>query len=184
MNESEILQLRHEVQTLRRAHKATRALLCAAIIGIIVMGLATWSKPNPVAASTTDKEGILHVRGLIVDDANGRERLRLGAPLPDPMIHGVRQKRSGVISGLLISDAKGNERGGLVTADKSGEAFLGLDAEDEQQVLFLANPGGGVNLDLSDSKGNEAALTVFPKGPRLMMKKANKIVVDLPAPSK
>jgi hypothetical protein len=97
------------------------------------------------------------------------------------MVHGVRGKRSGVISGLLISDANGNERGSFVTADKSGEAFMSLDADGEQQVLFLANPGGGVNLDLYDRKGNEAALTVFPKGPKLEMKKAHEMVTELPA---
>jgi DNA-directed RNA polymerase specialized sigma24 family protein len=64
----------------------------------------------------TGKDGILHMRGVVVEDMNGVERVRLGAPLPDPMIHGVRQKRSGVISGLLISDAKGNERGGVSVA--------------------------------------------------------------------
>ena len=136
--------------------------------------------PTPAA----DKDGILHVRGLVVEDQNGRERVRLGAPLPDPVIHGVRQKRSGVISGLLISDANGDERGGYVTADKSGEAFFSLDSEDEQQVLFLANPKGGVNFDLFDQKGNSAQILVFPEGPKLIMKKAKQTVLELPAASK
>ena len=127
-----------------------------------------------------DKDGILHVRGVIVEDQNGRERVRLGAPLPDPMIHGVRQKRSGVISGLLISDAEGNERGGYVTSDKYGEAFFTLDSEDEQQVLFLANPKGGVHLDLFDSKGNEESMSVFPDGPKLTFTKAKSKVLELP----
>jgi len=133
-------------------------------------------------ASTTDKDGILHVRGLIVEDANKRERVRLGAPLPGPMIHGVRYKRSGAVSGLIISDAEGNERGGYVTSDQYGEAFLSLDSEDEQQVLFLVNPKGGVNFDIFDSNGNEAKLTVFPDGPKFKMKKLKKNVAELPAP--
>lgn len=136
---------------------------------------------RPVIASSTDKEGILHVRGLVVEDKNRHERIRLGAPLPDPMIHGVRQRRSGVVSGLLVSDASGNERGGLATSDQSGEAFLGLDSEDEQQVLLLANPKGGVNFDIADSKGNEAQLIVFPSGPRLTMKKMKETILELPS---
>jgi len=127
-----------------------------------------------------DKDGILHVRGVVVEDQNGHERVRLGAPLPDPMIHGVRYKRSGAISGLLISDAEGNERGGYVTSDKYGEAFFTLDSEDEQQVLFLANPKGGVHLDLFDSKGNEANISVFPDGPKLTLTKAKNKVLELP----
>ena len=126
-------------------------------------------------------DGILHVRGLVVTDQNGTERLRLGAPLPDPIVNGVRRKRVGVVAGMTILDAKGNERGGFVTADQSGEAFIGLDSEEEQQVLFLANPKGGVNFDLFDSKGDAAQLTVFPNGPRFTMTKAKERVVDLPA---
>jgi hypothetical protein len=59
---------------------------------------------------------------FVVEDQNGHERLRLGAPLPDPMIHGIRKKRQGAVSGLLISDANGDERGDYVTADATGEA--------------------------------------------------------------
>jgi len=53
--------------------------------------------------------------------------------------------------------------------------------DDEQQVLLLANPKGGVNFDLFDSKGNEAQLLVFPSGPTLTMKKAKQTVLELPA---
>jgi hypothetical protein len=97
------------------------------------------------------------------------------------MIHGVRQKRQGAISGLLISDANGNERGGYVTSDKFGEAFLSLDSEDAQQSLFLVNPKGGIHFDLYDQKGNSASLSVFPDGPKLTLKKARETVLELPA---
>jgi hypothetical protein len=160
-------------------HKLNLAL---ALVSGLLGGMASrYLMPIPVhAQGQPDKDDVLRVRGLIVEDRNGHERVRLGAPLPDPMIHGVRVKRSGVISGLLISDANGNERGGYVTGDKSGEVFLSLDSEDEQQVLFLVNPKGGVNFDLYDSKGNEAQITVFPDGPRLTLTKAKKAVLDLP----
>jgi hypothetical protein len=153
----------------------------ALVSGLLGAMASRYLMPMPVGAQAQpDKDGILRVRGLIVEDPNGHERVRLGAPLPDPMIHGVRVKRSGVISGMLISDADGNERGGYVTGDKSGEAFFTLDSEDEQQVLFLANPKGGVNFDLFDSKGNEAQMTVFPDGPRLTLRKEKKTVSELP----
>ena len=142
-------------------------------------------RPHSVAAqSAPEKDSILHVRGLVIEDQSGHERVRLGAPLPDPIVHGVRRKRSGAVSGLLISDANGNERGGYVTADVSGEAFLGLDSEDDQKVLLLANPKGGVNFILSNNDGNSIQLTAFPNGPKLKMRKANQIVVELPAVTK
>jgi hypothetical protein len=104
----------------------------------------------------------------------------LGAPLPDPMGHGVRIKRQGPISGLIISDANGDEPGGYFTGDQIGEAVLTLDSEDEQQMRFLANPKGVANFDIYDSKGNEAQLTVFPTGPRLMMMKAKTRIFEFP----
>ena len=109
------------------------------------------------------------------------ERLRLGAPLPDPMgTDGKRSHRQGVISGMLISDSKGPERGGYVTADASDEAFLTLDSRKGQEVLFLANPDGGTNLDLFDKLGNEAELTVFPDGPEFVLKKKKQVIAQLP----
>ena len=140
--------------------------------------ISRYVMPVPVRAES--KDGIIRVRGLIVEDENGRERLRLGAPLPDPMIRGVRRKRKGAVSGLLISDANGDERGGYVTGDASGEAFFTLDSQDEQQLLLLANPGGGVNFDLFDSKGNEAEITVFPDGPKFTLTRAKTRVLELP----
>jgi hypothetical protein len=83
--------------------------LALALVAGTLGGMSSRSlMPMPVQAQVQpDKDGILRVRGLIVEDRNGHERVRLGAPLPDPMIHGVRYKRSGDISGLLISDAAG-----------------------------------------------------------------------------
>jgi hypothetical protein len=137
-----------------------------------------------VAQSASEKEDILRVRGLVVEDQSGHERLRLGAPLPDPIVHGVRRKRSGAVSGLLISDSNGNERGGFVTADASGEAFLGLDSEEEQKVLLLANPKGGVNFILTNNDGNSMQLTAFANGPKLTLRKGNQIITELPATPK
>ena len=183
MSESESTQLLRNVQELRQAYRVPRWLLAASFVMIALLASMIVGRSTSVLASTTDRDGILHVRGLVVEDVNKRERVRLGAPLPDPMIHGVRYKRSGPISGLIISDADGNERGGYVTSDQFGEAFLSLDSEDEQQVLFLANPKGGVHLDLFDSKGNSARMAVFPDGPTLTLKKMKATIAELsPAP--
>jgi hypothetical protein len=183
MSESELTPLQSDVLKLRQGCRMQRWLLAASLVIIALLASMIFGRSASVMASTTDKDGILYVRGLVVEDGNKRERVRLGAPLPDPMIHGVRYKRSGPVSGLIISDADGNERGGYVTSDQSSEAFLTLDSEDEQQVLFLANPKGGVNFDIFDSKGNDANLTVFPAGPKLTMKRKNATVVELPPPS-
>jgi hypothetical protein len=180
VTDAEAAVLRGEVCQLKRAyqtHRLLSAIACAAAIGSTLMLL---NRPSAVSASATSKDGILHVRGAVVEDAFGQEGVRLGAPLPDPLFHGVRGHRSGEISGLLITDATGTERGGYLTADKSNEAFLSLDSQGEQQALFLANPAGGVNFDLYDEMGNEAAITVFPDGPKFKMKKNHVKILELP----
>jgi hypothetical protein len=181
MEQDELSLLRQEVAVLRRASKAQRLLLALGFVAIAGLAATTLDGPHVVAAqSTTDAAGILHVRGLVVEDPGGHERVRLGAPLPDPIRHGVRIKRQGSISGLLISDSNGDERGGYFTGDQVGEAVLTLDSEDEQQMRFLANPKGGVNFDIYDSKGNEAEIMVFPTGPRLIMTKAKERIFEFP----
>ena len=173
--------LTQSLETFRRENRLLRWMVAGAMT-LSVLSLA-WSgiRDGVPTVSAASKDGIMHVRGLVVEDANGVERLRLGAPLPDPMgTDGKRHPRQGVISGMLISDSKGTERGGYVTADASDEAFFTLDSRKGQEVLFLANPGGGTNLDLFDKLGNEAQLTVFPDGPKFVLKKKKQVVAQLP----
>lgn len=178
--DSKLVELEREILRLQRSQRRTSLTLVACLLVLISVVTAEWIHPHTVHALTTDKGEVLHLRGLVIEDAAGHERLRLGAPLPDPLIYGVRKPRQGPISGMVINDANGNERGSFVTDDKHAEAFMSLDAAGEQQVLFLANPEGGVNFNLYDKQGNQAAITVFPKGPRFLLKKQRKTVVDLP----
>src|SRR4051812_43906576 len=125
MSEYEMALLQGEVNRLRSAVRQQRIVLLACLLAVAGLAVTILGRPESVAAQASpDKDGVIHVRGLVVEDQRGHERLRLGAPLPDPMIHGVRLKRQGAVSGLIISDANGNERGGYVTADTPGEAFL------------------------------------------------------------
>jgi hypothetical protein len=184
MPEAELILLRRDVHRLRREGRIQRLLFLVALASLAGLATVSLYRPQPVAAQTPSEKGVLHVRGLVVEDESGHERLRLGAPLPDPIVRGVRRKRSGAVSGLLISDANGNERGGFVTADASGEAFLGLDSEDEQKVLLLANPKGGVNFILTNNDGNSMQLTAFANGPKLTLRKGNQIITELPVAPK
>jgi hypothetical protein len=94
MNETEMLLLRSEIRHLRKACRTQRLLLLASFAGVTALAITVLGRPLTVAAqSAPDKDGVLHVRGLVVEARSGHERLRLGAPLPDPLIHGVRQKR-------------------------------------------------------------------------------------------
>ena len=179
MSENE-LRLQETIHRLEKSNRRHLFLCIISCLTCLVAVMAIYLRPSIVSASTTDRDGIMHVRGLIVEDATGHERVRLGAPLPDPLIRNRRVKRQGVLSGILLTDATGTERSGYAT-EEEGEAFLTLDSQHGQEMTLLSNPGGGVNFDISDPKGNEAAITVFPDGPKLKMKKAKQLVVKLPA---
>ncbi len=183
MSEDRTHLLEKQVEQLRKSNRSQRILCTASCVSTLILSLFVWSHPTSVSASTTDKDGIMHVRGLVVVDASGHERVRLGAPLPGPLIHGVREKRNGVLSGVLLTDATGTERSGYAT-EEEGEAFITLDSQHGQEMTLLSNAGGGVNFDISDPKKNEAEITVFPDGPRFKMKKAGQVVMDLPSATK
>ena len=164
--------------------KRTDVVVGAAVLaGIVVVGGTTCQAATDAAREAVlGADSILTVRGLVVVDQNGVQRARLGAPLPDPIIRGESQPRTGPISGLLIFDADGDERGGYATADESSEAFLTLDAKDSQVALFLANPEDGANLQLWDLKGNRVGMWAVGGSPNFLMAREGKTIFRLPEP--
>ncbi len=112
---------------------------------------------------------ILKVRGLVVVDSFGVERVILGAPLPDPSFHGYRLSRgeNAFVSGVMLYDSEGQERGGYVTDDNYGNIFLTLDSKSAQQALFLAEPQGAANLILWSRNGNRLMLGAGDEGVNL-----------------
>jgi hypothetical protein len=130
----------------RRWARHRAAFVCTLLLGAVLGAVLAWTMPQAFA-QTPGTDRILTVRGLVVVDERGVERVRLGAPLPDPIVQGKRVPRQGVVSGILIFDADGDERGGYVT-EARGDAFLTLDAKKGQQTIFVANRDGGANLAL------------------------------------
>jgi hypothetical protein len=123
---------------------------------------------------------VLRVRGLVVVDENGTERVQIGAPLPGPLALGKRHKRQGVVSGILLMDAEGNERSGYVT-DTAGAVYLTLDNVGEQAAMFYANQETGANLYVRDSdNGNTIRLDAYGKNPSIKMFRQGKPVFQVP----
>lgn len=148
-NELRLQETLHQLETNNRRQFWLCVLSC---LTCMFIALGVYLRPAVVSASASDKDGIMHVRGLVVDDSSGHERVRLGAPLPDPLIRNVRMKRQGVLSGIVLTDATGTERSGYAT-EEEGEAFLALDSQHGQEMTLLTNPAGGTNLDIFRFKG-------------------------------
>ena len=120
--------------------------------------------------------GELRVRGLTVVDEHGVERVKIAAPLPDPITLGKRGRRDDSISGILIYDARGNERGGYVTDNSVGNAFLTLDSDRMQQVTLIAYPGGGAEFGIQNEKKDAIALSAVDNGPKLKLIRAGETI--------
>ena len=124
----------------------------------------------------------LTVKRLAVIDDKGIERVVIAAPLPDPIVHGKRFKREGPISGILIYDPRGDERGGYATGDaESSGALLTLDSEDGQVFTAYANASGndGATISLQSDKRDAISLTTYEQ-PRIQMRQNGKIIRKIP----
>lgn len=122
----------------------------------------TSSKKEQSSLSFEDK--ILKVRGIVIVDSLGIERVIVGSHLPEPNFsNGNRiaaRGKGGSVSGVMLYDHEGQERGGYVTDDGFGNAFLTLDSKTSQQVLLIAEPQGGATLRLWDRGNNSINLGV------------------------
>lgn len=107
---------------------------------------------------------IITVRGLVVTDSSGVERVIIGSDLPDPQGHGYRFSRGGEVSGIMLYDSEGQERGGYVTDNDYGNIFLTLDSKTSQRALFIAEPQGTTTLQVWGRNGNKVSIGASDEG--------------------
>jgi hypothetical protein len=116
------------------------------------------------AAVLDYSDKIIKVRGVVVVDTQGIERVIVGSHLPDPNFsfghRAMYRGKGGSVSGVMLYDHEGQERGGYVTDDGYGNAFLTLDSKTEQHVLLIAEPQGGAGFQLFDRNNNKISLGV------------------------
>jgi hypothetical protein len=178
MDDQELREIRQSVDTLiKRSRRLTAALMIAivamaAAVAALAMAGRTTKAAGPVG-------GVLTLRGLIIVDGRGIERVRIQAPLPDPLVLGKRFPRGGAVSGILLSDEEGNERSGYVTSDGYPNVFFTLDSLARQHVLFITEPQGDPTLRLWDG-ANAATLSAGQDGPGLKLTAGEKVVAELP----
>jgi hypothetical protein len=108
------------------------------MVGLLLLAgggaIAGNSIKNAVFDSVKAKE-------LVVVDAKGFVRARLGGDLPDAVLaNGRVMKRGSKAGGLIIYDEEGIERGGYVTMDTGSNALLTLDSKTRQATMFVAAP--------------------------------------------
>lgn len=170
------------VQELNRLRSRQRALVIFFFISVAVLGCiiaAEWHSMRTLAHPRT-----LSLRRLDIVDQNGVSRVILAAPAPPPTRFGKPGKRDGPVSGMLLVDATGTERGGYVTSDSSySNALLTLDAQGYQTVLLLAEPTGNVLFRTwnreAKNKGS-VVLGVSESGPFVNLKQNGSLLFSAP----
>jgi hypothetical protein len=126
---------RDNAQLRRRLASQNRAWLASLLVVAASGAVAGISLNNAVFDSVKAKE-------VVVIDAKGIVRARLGGDLPDAvMANGRVARRGSKAAGMIIYDEEGIERGGYVTQDEGSNAMLTLDSKFRQAALFVAGPG-------------------------------------------
>ena len=144
------------------------------LVGAGVTGLAT--RTDAYDTASTDS---LRLRELVIVDANGVERVRIGASLPDAVISGRRVHRGDAAAGIILYDSTGQERSGYVTFDRSGTVLLTLDTHEGQVALFAADADGGAAARLWNG-GDWVEMRSGEDGTRLSAGRNDTVVVQIP----
>jgi hypothetical protein len=148
-------------QIQRRLTIAEGLSLCC-LAALILQG---WALTRPATVIAREQDKYLRVRGITIEDAQGRPRILLGAPIAkvegrkdqediygmivvgengvdrvivcNPLPGAQRQGESA--GGVLLNDARGAERGGYV-ADDNGEIVLTLDGTKDEAIKLGVDP--------------------------------------------
>jgi hypothetical protein len=112
------------------------------VLAVVGLGAAANVSSNPATPNS------LRASELVIVDRKGVERVRIGGDLPDAVIGGKRVPRGEQAAGLLLYDSTGQERGGYVTWEPSGNVGLTLDSRKSQVGLLVAGPEGGSAVQL------------------------------------
>jgi hypothetical protein len=140
-------ELRYRIESLERQVRSGRLVSAALVVGMLGLSLVSWT-------SSAQDARIVRVRTLIVEDEQGRDRVILGAPVPDI-------KGGGRISpsvGLVINDSDGLERFGL-GLQANGRMVMGFDAppgtgdpRNRERINIVADASGGAYIRFVNRK--------------------------------
>lgn len=170
----------------RRQRRLTMAVIvlavgwAASVIHDLIAHVRPVSASEGRPATLAANDSVLYVRGLVLLDQNGTERLRLGAPLPEPIMMGRRFSRGSPVSGIIIYDHEGNERGGYVTGDVGRTASLSLDEINRAAIHIGVSDRGEAHVQLGNGLGSYAYLGVIPSTGFLRLDRAGQVVTILP----
>lgn len=141
-----IPQLRSLEIRIARSERRLKVVLCLFSLSIGLSISLLLSQPQTIHAGTPDT---LRLRKLIVVDDQGRERIVIAAPIPNPIVNGKEAKRRvAVDAGIQFKDPDGTERGGIAS-EGDGSFMFGIDdasGHERAHLYYIPSRGSGVLL--------------------------------------
>ena len=128
------------------------SLICFLVAALAVLGLVSLRK-----VGAAGEEKTLRLRSLEIVDAAGVARMRLGAPVPDPVTGGKSSARRSPMAGIQLNDAKGNEIGGLGMLDDGSSIFC-FDTRTAEATCMYVLPSGERGFSVTDDRGKDRVL--------------------------
>jgi hypothetical protein len=102
---------------------------------------------TPQTRATKIDHERLTARRIDIVDENGVIRMTLAAPTPQPIVGGIQYKRAFPVSGLVVYDSNGSERGGFGVADIEGSAvILAQDHANIDAIGWRVMPDGSASF--------------------------------------
>jgi hypothetical protein len=175
--EARILACEEENAKLRKRIARQNGLWLAGLLLLLGGGaIAGASLRNAVFDSVKAKE-------VVVVDAKGIVRARLGGDLPDAVMAGGRvSKRGTKAAGLIIYDEEGIERGGYATLDEGSNAIITLDSKHRMAAMLVAGPDQDLSSALKlTNQGSAIELRSDVNGSRLSVFDKTGVVSQQPA---
>lgn len=148
------------MRNIDRVTKILLVLLIAGVWGVLFQTMfqssSVEAQSKPEALQANQVSPVIKTRGVIIVDEQGRERVILGAPVPDSPAEG--RKRINPAHGMIIIDQNGYERFGVGLMD-NGQMAMGFDAppgkgddRNRERLHFVADPEGGAMIRFLNRK--------------------------------
>lgn len=142
-----------------RLTKILLVLLVLGVWGLLLQSAVGYWRVGAQSKTTLSKPDeilpVVRTRGVVIVDEQNRERVILGAPVPDPPKEG---KRVNPAHGMIILDPQGYERFGVGLMD-NGQMGMGFDAppgtgddRNRERLHFVADKDGGAMIRFLNRK--------------------------------
>jgi hypothetical protein len=132
------MNLEERIAKLER--RSRRFIVTSVVLGIALAAVLA----SGFAAVPTGSDSVLHVRGLVIEDAAGRPRVLLGAPVPEVSARSRTDTRS---TAMMFLDEQGHDR--LTIGEALPAQLQGKIAKTDTRI------GASFGVTIHDLEGNE-----------------------------